>query len=337
MMMEKNKIVIAVVIPAYKVRNHIVSIIDQIDSRINQIYVVDDECPEESGKFVAENCKDQRVVVLKNSKNLGVGGAVIRGMNDALKNGADIIVKLDGDGQHDPRLIKSLIKPILAQQADYTKGNRFISPETIKAMPIIRLLGNIFLSFFAKLSTGYWNLFDPTNGFVAIHAKVLRQIPLSKLSKGYFFETDMMFRLYVVRAKVIQIPMNAIYGEESSGLNPSKMIWPFFINHLKCFLKRIIYFYFMWNFSLASLFLTFGILFSFSGIIIGCATWIFFSNIEMSAPTGSVMLPTLLIILGFQMILGFLTADMGSVPDKTIYPMLDLYELNTDYEEVDPL
>ena len=114
---------IAVVIPCYKVCNEILDVICEIGSEVCQIFVIDDCCPDGSGSFVERNCQDRRVIVLRNPINQGVGGAVMTGYKAAIKSGMDIIVKIDGDGQMDPKLILDFISPIIVGEADYTKGN----------------------------------------------------------------------------------------------------------------------------------------------------------------------------------------------------------------------
>ena len=133
---------ISVVIPCYKVSAHICLLLEKIGSEVNAIFVVDDACPERSGALVEQNCKDPRVRVIYHTVNRGVGGAVLTGYQAAIEAGADIIVKLDGDGQMDPALIPFFISPIMAGEADYTKGNRFFDLEGIRNMPIVRLFGN---------------------------------------------------------------------------------------------------------------------------------------------------------------------------------------------------
>jgi glycosyltransferase involved in cell wall biosynthesis len=172
---------IAVVIPAYKVTRHIADVILKMPAMVWRIYVIDDACPEGSGKFVEKNIDDDRVRVICHAQNLGVGGAVMSGYQAASTDGAEVIVKVDGDGQMDPGLIPYFVEPILAGEADYTKGNRFYDLEEIRAMPPMRLFGNAVLSFMTKLSSGYWNLFDPTNGYTAIHADVVKHLPLGKI------------------------------------------------------------------------------------------------------------------------------------------------------------
>ena len=156
------------------------------------IYVIDDKCPQQTGEFVQRNSTDPRVRVLFHENNQGVGGAVITGYKHAIADGATVIVKIDGDGQMDPSLLDHFVSPILDGTADYTKGNRFFDLDRIGRMPVIRIFGNAVLSFATKLSSGYWNIFDPTNGYTAIHAGIAQRLPLDKLSKRYFFESDML-------------------------------------------------------------------------------------------------------------------------------------------------
>lgn len=305
---------IAVVIPCYKVAAHICSLIDQIGDGVDAIFVVDDCCPENTGKLVERSCADARVRVIYHQVNQGVGGAVLTGYKAAIEAGADVIVKLDGDGQMDPSLIPAFIAPILHGEADYTKGNRFFDVETAQQMPPVRLIGNIGLSFLTKLSSGYWNLFDPTNGYTAISAQVANRLPTNKISRRYFFESDMLFRLNTLRAVVLDIPMFAKYGEEQSNLSVSRELPRFLFKNLRNLGKRILYNYFIRNFSFATLELIFGLLFTGFGIAFGAVNWIELSLRGNYASAGTVMLAALPIIMGLQLLLGFINYDMSSVP-----------------------
>lgn len=244
---------IAVVIPCFKVAAHIEDLLASIGGEVQAIFVVDDCCPENSGRLVEARCTDRRVRVIYHSENQGVGGAVLSGYRAAIAAGADVIIKLDGDGQMAPALVPAFVAPIIRGEADYAKGNRFFEIETVRQMPTVRLLGNTGLSFLTKLSSGYWNLFDPTNGYTAISARVAARLPMGKISKRYFFESDMLFRLNTMRAVVVDIPMFATYGEEHSNLKVSRELPRFFFSNLRNFGKRIFYNYFLRNFSFASL------------------------------------------------------------------------------------
>ncbi|MBI2601487.1 MAG: glycosyltransferase family 2 protein [Deltaproteobacteria bacterium] len=310
---------IAVVIPSYKVQSHILlGLIKAIGPEVCRIYVVDDCCPLGSGSSVKENNNDARVVVIRHDENQGVGGAVMSGYLAAIDEGMDVIVKVDGDGQMDPTLIPEFVRPIIDGEADYTKGNRFFDWEAVKAMPRVRLFGNAVLSFMTKLSSGYWNLFDPSNGYTAIDANVARLLPFKKISKRYFFETDMMFRLNTLNAVVLDVPMNAKYGDEVSNLKITKIVGEFMTKHLRNFLKRLFYRYYLRDLSLASIELPLGVMLFLFGTIFGAYHWIVSSRGDVLTPTGTIMLAALPILMGLQLVLAFLGSDISSVPVRPI-------------------
>lgn len=307
---------IAVIIPSWKVRQQVLGVISAIGPDVWRIYVVDDKCPEECGKYVEEQAEDPRVRVLYHEKNRGVGGAVMTGYRAALADGARIIVKVDGDGQMDPALIPYFVEPIVSGVADYTKGNRFFDLENIGAMPKVRLFGNAVLSFMAKLSTGYWDLFDPTNGYTAIHADVARYLPFEKISSRYYFETDMLFRLNTLRAVVVDIPMDAKYGEEISNLKISKIIPEFAVKHVRNCLKRLFYNYYLRDLSLASIELPIGVILLLFGVVYGGYHWQQSAATGVPAPAGTVMLSALPVLMGMQLIIAFLSYDIAMVPRR---------------------
>jgi len=307
---------VAVVIPSYRVTAHIAGVIEAIGPEVWRIYVIDDACPDGSGVHVLTSCPDPRVKVLPHDVNKGVGGAVMTGYRAAIEDGASIIVKVDGDGQMDPALIPLFIEPILAGEADYTKGNRFFDLEEVQSMPRVRLFGNAMLSLMAKLSTGYWDLFDPTNGYTAIHRDVAKLLPLDKVSQRYFFETDILFRLNTVRAVVVDIPMEARYGDEVSNLKISKIIGEFLFKHLRNFTKRVFYNYYLRDMSLASIELPIGILMFLFGTLFGSYHWLESAQNSIATPAGTVMLSALPMLLGLQLIMAFLGHDIASVPSR---------------------
>ena len=315
-MKENFKQNIAVVIPCYRVTQHILNVIAGIGSEVQRIFIIDDKCPDGSGDYVEANCNDPRIIILRHEINQGVGGAVMTGYLAAIADGAEVIVKLDGDGQMDPSLILNFIEPILAGEADYTKGNRFFNLEEIQAMPKIRLFGNAVLSFMTKLSSGYWDLFDPTNGYTAIHADVARHLPFDKISRRYFFETDMLFRLNTLRAVVVDIPMDARYGDEVSNLKISKILGEFLFKHTRNFVKRIFYNYYLRDMSLASIELPLGLGLFFAGAGYGGYHWLDSAQSGVTTPAGTVMLSALPILMGLQLVLAFLGYDIASVPRR---------------------
>ena len=301
---------IAVVIPCYKVTAHVGGLISRIGPEIDVIYCIDDACPDESGRYIQNNVSDPRVKVIFHDKNQGVGGAMVTGYKAALADKADIIVKLDGDGQMDPMLINAFTAPIAEGLCDYTKGNRFYRPDGLERMPLIRLIGNALLSFLTKLSSGYWQVFDPTNGYTAVHAAALTEVPLDKISKGYFFESDMLFRLNIAQAVVRDIPMTSVYEDEQSNLKIASVIPSFLCAHAKNFYKRIVYNYFLRDFSVASLELVLGAGFLLFGMVFGCIKWTEAADAGVTASAGTVMLSALPVLVGVQMLLSFLQFDM---------------------------
>ncbi len=309
---------IAVVIPCYRVKDKVLGVIEAIGPEIDSIICVDDACPEESGAFISEQTTDPRVIVLQHEKNQGVGGATLTGYAYALSLDMEIVVKVDGDGQMDPALVPFFVDPIVRGEADYTKGNRFTRPEDLEGMPRIRLLGNSLLSFMAKLSTGYWRHLDPTNGYTAVHASILSRLPLNRLSKSYFFETDMLFQLRIIDACVWDIPMAARYADEKSSLKWFKVAPLFLRRHIRNCLVRIFYLYVLRDFNLATLQLVTGVPLLLFGVIFGLVRWHQSSATGLAASAGSVMLAALPVLVGIQLILSFLSYDMSSAPTHPI-------------------
>jgi len=314
---------IAVVIPCYNVRAKILGVIRQLPDFVERIYVVDDACPEQTGQYVAESCSDPRIVVVTHAINHGVGGAMVSGYQAALSDGMDIVAKLDGDGQMDPALLAKFIQPIVDERADYTKGNRFFELESLRSMPTLRLLGNAALSFVNKLSCGYWDLMDPTNGFTAIHAKVLRRIPLQKLSRRYFFESDMLFRLSTLRAVVMDVPMDARYADEKSGLKIAPVLLSFPPKYLKRMVKRFFYNYYLRDFNAASVQFLLGLLLVAFGSYWGVTHWLDSMETGVAATSGTVMLAALPLLVGFQLLIAALNYDIANVPRRCLHPMLN--------------
>jgi glycosyltransferase involved in cell wall biosynthesis len=313
---------IAVVIPSYKVSRNVLDVIRRIGADCGAIYVIDDACPEHSGDIVEANCDDRRVRVIRNASNQGVGGAVMAGYRAALEDGIDIVVKVDGDGQMAPELLPRFVVPILAGNADYAKGNRFYDLTNIARMPSVRIVGNAILSFSAKLSTGYWDIFDPNNGYTAIHARVLQRLPLEKISRRYFFETDMLFRLNTVRAVVVDVPMDAVYGDEVSNLKIRVVLGEFMWKHMRNFGKRIFYNYFLRDVSLASLELLVGSLLLAFGVGFGVYHWVHSAMQGLTTATGTIMLAAVSVLSGLQFVLSFINYDIASVPRRPIHPLL---------------
>ena len=318
---------IAVAIPCYKVTQHVLGVIAAIGPEVAVIYAVDDACPDQSGRFIEANNQDPRVRVLYNPENRGVGGAIVTAYKAALADGMDIVVKIDGDGQMNPALLPLFVRPLLRGQADYTKGSRFYRPESVQGMPPMRLFGNAVLSFLTKLSCGYWNIMDPTNGYTAIHTGVLAELPLDKLERRYFFETDMLFRLNTVRAVVRDIPMDSVYADEESNLKINRVLPEFLQKHASRLARRYAYSYLIRDFNVGSIYSIFGLLLLLAGGLFGVLHWINSAQASLPATSGTVMLAALPVLIGIQFLVAFLHYDVSSVPTEPLSLYLHPEEL----------
>lgn len=305
---------LAVVIPCFRAGPRVLEVLAAMGPGVDLVLLVDDACPDETGRLVERECRDERVRVLFHSENQGVGGAMVTGYQAALAAGAEIVVKLDADGQMDPALISSLVAPIRQGRADYVKGNRFHRVRDVASMPRLRLIGNAVLSFLTKLSSGYWQVFDPTNGFTAVHRAALLQVDLDKLARRYFFESDMLYHLNMARAVVAEMPMKAVYGDEPSSLRPLAMVRPFLLGHLRNMARRVAYSYFLRGFSVASLELLLGPPLLLAGVLFGAVHWYASVTTGQPATAGSVMLAALPVLLGVQLILSWLHFDIAAEP-----------------------
>jgi hypothetical protein len=258
--------------------------------------------------------KNKKLVFINHEVNQGVGGAMLTGFKKSIELNSDITIKMDGDDQMDSSLIPKLIKPLAENKADYTKGNRFRDLKALKKMPAIRRIGNLGLSFCIKGASGYWNVFDPNNGFVAIRNEMLKTINTSKIHKRYFFESSMLIELYHCEAVIQEIPMKAKYGDEVSHLSLTRALFGFPPKLLKAFIRRIILKYFLFDFNIASLYILFGFPLFIIGLIYGIVNFIEYGRSHTPAPTGTVVIPTLLIIMGFQLLLSATSFDISNYP-----------------------
>ena len=310
---------IVAIIPAYKVEHQIAETLARVPEYIRQIIVVDDASPDGTGKFVEQAKKqDARIKLITHEKNQGVGGAMLSGFREALKSNAQIILKIDGDGQmsdYDPR---PLLEPLIYGQADYAKGNRFRDFYALKSMPWIRQIGNMGLGFLVKAATGYWNCFDPTNGFFAIRREVLAALPLERIQKSYFFETSILGELYLVGAVIRDIPYPAVYGEEISNLSVRKTLWEFPPKLTHIFFRRMLVKNFLFDFSMESIYLLTGFPMFLFGLIFGIVKWAKYIQLGIPAPTGTIMIPVMSVTLGVQLLLAAANIDLQSVPKEPI-------------------
>ena len=305
----------AVVIPAYKVAKHIKDVVSSVPPSVAYVIVVDDACPENSGKE-AETTGRDNLTVVRHEQNQGVGGAVITGYRKALELGADIIIKMDGDGQMDPSYLPALIEPIVKGEADYTKGNRFRDFDKLRDMPLHRLLANSVFSFCVKAASGYWDVVDPVNGYTAIHRSVLDRLSLDRIARRFFFESDMLINLNIAGAVVRDVAIPARYGEEKSTIAAWKLPLDFSARLLKGLARRVLLKYFIYDFNMASVYLVIGLPLFLFGVLFGAVRWVDSLATNTPTPLGTIMLAALPIILGLEMLLQAINIDINSVPRK---------------------
>jgi dolichol-phosphate mannosyltransferase len=307
---------VAVVIPCFKVRDHILATLEGIGPEVAAIYVVDDACPENTGEHVRRNCADPRVRVIRVERRLGAGGATTRGYREALGEEMDILVKLMPDGHADPTRIPAIVRPLLEGQADYAKGNRFFDLDDVSGVPWRALIGNSVESFVGKVASGYWDVTDPGNGFTALHGTVARAVGVDKLARDDSFDSDLLFRLAMLRAVVVDVPLPARMsrGTRTPTRFPRKLVSRTF--------KRLSYGYFLRDFNAGTLqFLAAALLLA-VGAVYGGSQWYTAAATGIPATPGTVMLAALPLIVGVQLLISAFRYEVTNVPRRPLHPHL---------------
>ncbi|PVW16473.1 glycosyltransferase family 2 protein [Marixanthomonas spongiae] len=313
--MNGNKQHIGIVIPYYNASVQIEAVVQKALQYSDHIVIVDDASPEPLPHSLDSH--NDTVTILKLPENLGVGGATKKGFaHFETVPAMEVVVKLDADDQMDTEYIPHLVAPVLAGTHDFVKGNRFRDFEALKSMPWPRRFGNLFLSFLSKVATGYWNCFDFNNGFFAISTKSLQLMDKNPIANNYFFETSLIAELYHQKAKIKELAMPAIYGNEKSNMKLFKMPWLFGVNLLKKLVSRIWKAYFVYDFNIGTLYIIFGHLLFLGGAVYGGINWYHYANQGIPTPVGTIMISALLVILGFQLLLQAVQFDVFKTPDR---------------------
>lgn len=308
---------VGVVVPCYRVEGQIRDVLTHLPELVDRIFVIDDASPDRTAEIV-EAIGDERITLLRHEHNQGVGGATCTGLAAALRDDVDLVVKMDGDGQMDPDRLPELLAPLARGEADLAKGNRYTSITSVRAVPLLRLLGNIALTFMVKLASGYWNLFDPSNGFVALRRGLAERLPLNRLPRGYYFESGLLVELGIRRAVVCDVPMEAVYGDEPSSLSLPRVMLTFPFRLGWGLMRRIFWRYFVLDFTAVSVLLLLGVPSVIGGVVFGGVTWFQMSRADVYTSPGLVMLAALPIILGVQFLLQALLLDVTGVPRRPI-------------------
>jgi glycosyltransferase involved in cell wall biosynthesis len=300
---------IALVIPAYQAQAAISSVLAIIPAYVDWIIVVDDASKDETAAVVKRHA-DQRIILLSHDRNCGVGGAMITGFKKALDLKADFIAKIDADGQMDPSCLDRFAQVCLLHNCDYVKANRFGHLDALPVMPKLRLYGSIILSFLTKLTSGYWNVFDPQNGYIMITRKMLRRLDLERIDQGYFFENSMLILLNIMRARIGEIYLPACYGTEVSSMKLSNILRTFPGKLCAGFIYRVYQKYFFRSLSPFFLLLNLGLVCCLWGALWGGWAWYKSSVTGIPATTGTVVLALLPLILGWSALLQAFVLDV---------------------------
>jgi glycosyltransferase involved in cell wall biosynthesis len=307
--------VVAAVLPAYRTAASIRAVIEAIPASVRHVIVVDDASPD-GLRAVVSALDDPRVTMVSHAANRGVGAAMKTGFERALELGADIVVKLDSDGQMDPGLIPAFVAPLIEGRADLAKGNRFADLAFIDAMPPLRRMGNLALSFLVKAASGYWSLLDPCNGYLALSRDLLQDIRRERLADRYFFEISLLCESYRVGGVVLDVDMRPRYGDEVSSLSPMRALFEFSGRLLVQTARRIGFAYFLRDFTVVSVFISAGVPLLAFGVIWSAYHWYRSWATNVVASTGTVMIGTLAIILAFQLLLQAVVLDVQSEPGR---------------------
>ncbi len=235
---------IGVVVPAYNEEVLIGRVLENIPAYVDRIYLVDD-CSTDKTISVVRSGRDYRVSIQRHKKNLGVGAAIVTGYQRALQDRLDIVAVMAGDDQMDPGELPKLLDPIAGGKADYSKGDRLSGRGLAEGMSRWRKFGNLLLTQLTRISSGYWAVQDPQNGYTAISGEALSRLDLESVYRGYGYCNDLLTKLNVLGLRVLDVQIPARYGEEKSkiryGSYIRKVSFLLFRNFLWRIMRQYIY------------------------------------------------------------------------------------------------
>jgi glycosyltransferase involved in cell wall biosynthesis len=299
---------VGVVVPAYNEEELIVSALMSAPQYVDLIILVDDGSSDATAR-TAEGAGIQKLKVLRHKGNRGVGAAIVSGYTAALEGGCDLVAVMAGDAQMDPAQLVKLLDPIVDGRADYAKGNRLLSSSVRHGMPKLRLFGNSLLSFLTKVSSGYWDIMDPQNGYTATTRQVLETLSIQDIYPRYGYPNDILIKLNAYGFRVIDVVMPPRYGTEKSKIRlwnytPS-VSWLLFTGFFWRMKEKYILqsfhplvFFYITGLTLLPLGVLAGLYMSYLRVFVG----------PISA--GSILLPIFLIITGLQSLFFAMLFDM---------------------------
>ncbi len=208
---------IAVAVPAYNEERFIAEVIETMPSFVDRIYVTNDASTDSTGNILSSIASD-KLVIVTHEQRMGAGAAMLSGYKRACADEMDVIAVMAGDGQMDPAILNRILDPVVEGRADYSKGNRLSVPQHRKGMSAWRAFGNFLLTWLTRLASGYWHISDPQNGYTGISRDILKRIDLDKVERGFAFENDLLVKLHVCGARVVNVPHPARYRGECSKI-----------------------------------------------------------------------------------------------------------------------
>ncbi|MCM8765174.1 MAG: glycosyltransferase family 2 protein [Candidatus Omnitrophica bacterium] len=218
---------IVVLIPAHNEEKTIGKLISQVKKIIPKVYVVDDGSTDNTSPVAQQN----GAIVIRHQQCLGKGAALKTGFNHIQDLQFDVVLTMDGDGQH-----SVLDLPVFLDAIEKKKmAGIIVGKRTIKGtnMPFIRRITNLSMSILISLLALQW-IPDSQNGFRAIRTNVLKGMPL--VTCHFETETEILLRASWKGVKIASVPVSTIYNNEKSKIKPTKDTINFFSMLLKlCF------------------------------------------------------------------------------------------------------
>lgn len=303
---------IAIVVPCYNEEKLAVKTLSTIPEFVDKIYAVNDGSKDDTLKVITDySKKDKRVIIINNSKNVGLGKSMLNAFEMIKSTDIDAVGVMAGDAQMDPDYLPTLIDALVDEKADVVKANRFSQDHSLDSMPAYRKFGNIIVSILTKFSTGYYRLFDSQNGYVIYRKKTIDSIPKHIIGHRYEYENTVLVALSIIGAKVKDVPIPAVYGNETSTINLFGTTMRTLKALHKGFWQRIYYKYILYSFHPIALFLFSGL-----GAIFFGMFWLVFMIYEklsndISPSTATSMLCVLPVIIGLQLLLTAVILDVN--------------------------
>lgn len=200
-------------------------------------------------EIINNNIENDRIILINNLINTGVGGAIARGYKWCKDNNIDCTAVMAGDAQMDPDELESICMPVVKGEVDYVKGNRLIHGSANFYIPRIRLIGNSILSILTKIASGYWRISDTQTGYTAISLSALKAIKIHKIYKKYGMPNDMLVKLNIAYCTIREVPIKPVYRVgEKSKMKLFKVIPGITFLLIKSFFRRLWVKYFIKDF-----------------------------------------------------------------------------------------